>query len=301
MNKVQRKISFMGMINTILAMIVLVLWLGVFVVHGMVGVVSWTLLKLVLVPVGFVLFLVGIIALTVLGIRKKSIFKIGIFIGISLVYVFPILMLVNIIPMAYPAKLEHALPSVTIQSPFKEPVLVGWGGDSVENNGPHVVWASERWAYDLVIEPQNIGSDRLEDYGIYDKELFAPIAGMVVAAYDEEKDVEPNIEEFLSMEGNHVYIRMDETHTYLLFNHLKENSVAVKVGDRIEIGDYIGKVGNSGSTSEPHLHIHHQRQDPTKMIHPTLAEGLPLFFYDGDLNATMPISRSIIESAFQVQ
>lgn len=65
-------------------------------------------------------------------------------------------------------------------------------------------------------------------------------------------------------------------------------TVAVSVGDEVKNGDYLGKVGNSGTTSEPHLHIHHQRQDSTKTIHPILAEGLPLFFLvdqdDGSTN-----------------
>jgi murein DD-endopeptidase MepM/ murein hydrolase activator NlpD len=34
----------------------------------------------------------------------------------------------------------------------------------------------------------------------------------------------------------------------------------VKVGDRVSTGQPIGKVGNSGATSEPHLHIHAQKQ-----------------------------------------
>jgi len=77
-----------------------------------------------------------------------------------------------------------------------------------------------------------------------------------------------------------VYIKIDETGTYLLLNHLKKDSIIVKPGDRVKTGDLIGRVGNSGSTSEPHLHIHHQRQDPTQTLMPIFAEGLPLYFKD---------------------
>jgi len=95
------------------------------------------------------------------------------------------------------------------------------------------------------------------------------------------------------MEGNHVYIKIDEMGTFLLLNHLKKGSVLVKVGDHVNEGDIIGKVGNSGSTSEPHLHIQHQRQNPTKTIYPIFAEGLPLYFKDID-NKPMPEKGSII-------
>lgn len=79
----------------------------------------------------------------------------------------------------------------------------------------------------------------------------------------------------------------------MLLNHLKKSSVLVKAGDHLKPGDTIGRVGNSGSTSEPHLHIHHQKQDPTKVIYPILAEGLPLFFEDASGNS-MPKKGSVI-------
>ncbi|MDO9301112.1 MAG: hypothetical protein Q7T89_07000 [Anaerolineales bacterium] len=42
-----------------------------------------------------------------------------------------------------------------------------------------------------------------------------------------------------------------------------------------------GQCGNSGNTSEPHIHIHHQRQDPS--VYPiNFAEGLPLYSRDHD-------------------
>lgn len=63
-----------------------------------------------------------------------------------------------------------------------------------------------------------------------------------------------------------------------MLTHFQMGTIAVSVGDEVKAGDYLGRVGNSGTTSEPHLHIHHQRQDPTKTIHPILAEGLPLLF-----------------------
>lgn len=38
-------------------------------------------------------------------------------------------------------------------------------------------------AYDLVMEPYDIGSADLEDYEIWDKKVVCPVAGTVMAAY----------------------------------------------------------------------------------------------------------------------
>ena len=80
--------------------------------------------------------------------------------------------------------------------------------------------------------------------------------------------------------GNHGVIEL-ATKTYLIIAHLKPNSVTVVAGQEVEEGQVIGQCGNSGNTSEPHIHIHHQRQDPA--VFPVLfAEGLPLYFRDHD-------------------
>jgi hypothetical protein len=46
-------------------------------------------------------------------------------------------------------------------------------------------------------------------------------------------------------------------------------------------GQLLGRCGNSGNTSEPHIHIHHQRQNP-KGRPLQFSEGLPLYFRDHD-------------------
>jgi hypothetical protein len=59
----------------------------------------------------------------------------------------------------------------------------------------------------------------------------------------------------------------------------------------------LAHVGNSGSTSEPHIHIHHQRQDPSQTL--LFAEGLPLYFRDID-GPAMPTGGIGIENGREV-
>lgn len=277
MKAVIRKIGYM---NGVIIGFLVLLWIGVFLIGGLAGAYSWTLLKLVLPFIGVLGLIVNGIIFIILLLKKRKRSKLAFNVMVNIVMIFPILLTMNIIPFAYPNTIEQAEPSVSVNFPLKEQTVVGWGGHHVTDNLPHAIWSSERWAYDLVMEPYNMNSDQNEDYGIWNKIIHSPVSGVVIAAYDDEDDITPGSEDFQSLEGNYVYIHIEETSTYLLLNHLKKDSALVEVGDKVKSGDSLGRVGNSGSSSEPHLHIHHQRQNPTKTVHPVLAEGLPLFFKD---------------------
>jgi murein DD-endopeptidase MepM/ murein hydrolase activator NlpD len=75
--------------------------------------------------------------------------------------------------------------------------------------------------------------------------------------------------------GNHIVIRCDDSEVYVGLAHLMQGSVLVKAGDRVTVGQALARVGNSGNTSEPHLHIHAKRGgEPESM----LDEGVPMRF-----------------------
>ena len=57
--------------------------------------------------------------------------------------------------------------------------------------------------------------------------------------------------------GNAVFIQHRE-HEVSVLAHLQFGSVKVKVGDKVKRGQTIGLCGNSGNSSEPHLHYHLQ-------------------------------------------
>lgn len=272
-------------------------WFAVVVLGGVVGPVAWWFL-IGLGFVGIVFSSVGGVFLVLKLVRRKAIKTNFIaFLMLSMIAAWPGGWMVGVGQIAYPARLHAVQPQVSIRLPFNRPALVGWGGDSLKENY-HAWMPCERWAYDLLMPPATIQSKRLQDYGIYEETVVAPIAGTIVGAYDDEPDILPDAENNQSMLGNYIFLRLEETHTYLVLAHLKQGSVQVQVGQYVEEGTPIAQVGNSGSSSEPHLHIQHQRQDPSQGIL-LLAEGLPLYFRDND-GATMPRGGTAIQNGVEV-
>jgi hypothetical protein len=205
---------------------------------------------------------------------------------LALVAVWPLCWQVNLLAVKYPVSVNRARPSAVVRLPADAPLRVAWGGDSLEANY-HAAYPDQRWAYDLTVEPAFTDSVRLEDYGCWGVPVLAPSAGRVVKAHDGEPDETPGTlsGNYDAPSGNHVVIELP-TGTYLEIAHLQRGSVSVKEGERVEEGRPLGRCGNSGNTSEPHIHVHHQRQHPD-FGEGVLAEGLPLYFRDHD-GAAMP-------------
>ncbi len=145
--------------------------------------------------------------------------------------------------------------------PFKGEWTVIWGGDTEELNY-HVTTPSQKGAFDLVITDKNGSSHKgtgraNEDYYAFGKELFAPVAGEVVAVVDGIPDNQPGTMNPAQVTGNTVIIKTENNEYYLLA-HFKLYSIRVKQGDQIAKGQLLGQCGNSGNSSEPHLHFHLQ-------------------------------------------
>jgi murein DD-endopeptidase MepM/ murein hydrolase activator NlpD len=66
----------------------------------------------------------------------------------------------------------------------------------------------------------------------------------------------PN-EDSVNRLGNHVILRCGTAEIVLA--HMRQGSVALAPGDTVAVGVRLGEVGNSGASTEPHLHIHAQR------------------------------------------
>ncbi|PEA81119.1 M23 family metallopeptidase [Bacillus pseudomycoides] len=268
-------------ILTILFIVLFISWGSIYFARGVVPIFAWWGVQV------FSVFSIIILTISVILIARNlfsrnCLDKTIIFIFVlSIVGAWPACWFAEIGQIAYPADVHSATPKAMVRLPLNQAALVGWGGDRIETNYPHVMVPFERWAYDLLVPPAGIKSSKLEDYGIYGAEVITPASGMVVSINNDEPDLKPGTADFDSMTGNHIYLRLDETGTYLILAHLKKGSVRVKEGQHVTEGEILAQVGNSGSSSEPHLHIHHQRQNPfnTSMF---LSEGLPLYFRDID-------------------
>ena len=145
--------------------------------------------------------------------------------------------------------------------PFKEEWTVFWGGDTKELNY-HVENEAQKGAFDIVITDTNGKSyknnwDKNENYYVFAKELIAPCDAEVVLVVDGIKDNKPGEMNSYFILGNTVILKTNNDE-YLLFAHFKQNSIVVKQGVNVEKGELLGLCGNSGNSSEPHLHFHIQ-------------------------------------------
>jgi len=52
------------------------------------------------------------------------------------------------------------------------------------------------------------------------------------------------------------FILVHSKNRTIVLAHLLKGSISVDEGDKIFVGDSIARIGNSGNSSEPHLHIH---------------------------------------------
>lgn len=102
-------------------------------------------------------------------------------------------------------------------------------------------------------------------YAIFGDPVLAPCEGAVVSALDGRHDMSVPRMDRAVMLGNHVILACGPHHVVLA--HFRRGSLRVKIGDKVNIGQPLGQVGNSGNSAEPHLHIHLQRPGtPTEPI-----------------------------------
>ena len=136
-----------------------------------------------------------------------------------------------------------------------------WGGDSEDLNR-HARTRSQRRALDLLIRDAQGKScpgesKRNEEYYAYGKEVLAPSDGTVILAIDGVPDNKPGSpNNFLSL-GNCIMIQHSETE-FSVLAHLQPGSLLVKTGSAVKLGQPIARCGNSGNSTEPHLHFHLQ-------------------------------------------
>ena len=168
------------------------------------------------------------------------------------------------------------------------PPLTGAGWFAVGSccDGPHRrtaqpidngLWVAQRFAIDFnKIDGRGflaVGDrSRNESWPTYDQPVLAVADATVTVAQDRLPDQIPEAATPVTIEdadGNFVVLQVaDGVHAF--YAHLKPGSVDVQVGDRVTKGQLIGRTGNSGSSTGPHLHF--QLMDrPSALV----ADGLP--------------------------
>jgi hypothetical protein len=157
-----------------------------------------------------------------------------------------------------------------MQLPFKGEWTLSWGGDTKELNY-HVESIAQKNAFDILIKDEkgashNGNGEKNEDYYAFGRELYAPCDGEVVLVVDGVKDNIPGTLNPVYIPGNTVIIKTDAGE-FAFFAHFKQHSIVVKQGQKVKSGTLLGLCGNSGNSSEPHLHFHLQNvEDMTKAI-----------------------------------
>lgn len=148
--------------------------------------------------------------------------------------------------------------------PFSGTWLTFWGGDTAEQNYHHTV-QSQKYAFDFIVVDDNdnffpTDGSTNEDYYSFGLEILAPANGEVVEVVNGLRDNIPKELNSFNYMGNYIMIKHNDA-TYSVLSHLKQDSMIVKVGDKVVAGEKIALCGNSGYTTDPHLHFHVQDSD----------------------------------------
>jgi murein DD-endopeptidase MepM/ murein hydrolase activator NlpD len=120
-------------------------------------------------------------------------------------------------------------------------------------------------------------STKNESYYAYGTEILAVADGIVVETKDSIPQNVPRaplpVPSFETVGGNHIVLDIGQGH-YAFYAHVQPGSLRVRVGDRVKRGQVIALLGNSGNSTEPHLHFH--LVDAVASGSSTLgAEGIP--------------------------
>jgi murein DD-endopeptidase MepM/ murein hydrolase activator NlpD len=141
------------------------------------------------------------------------------------------------------------------------------------------------WRTVVAVEP-------VHRFYAFDQAIVAPAGGRVVSAQDGVPDLVARRSPFArvsyavtqvsrarqgarGLAGNHVIIELDDGGPYLVVAHLRCGTVAVRQGEMVAAGQPLGRCGNSGNSTQPHVHL--QVMDHAD---PFAAAGVPILFQD---------------------
>jgi len=140
----------------------------------------------------------------------------------------------------------------------------------------------------------------------FGRPILAPAGGRVELVHDGEPDHEARRSQLalvpymlgqsrrarlgaVGLAGNHIVIAIGGRSPFVLLAHLQRASVHVQPGQQVSVGEPVAGCGNSGNSTQPHLHL--QVSDSTDW---TTARGLPFALLRSDGSAWVPANSEII-------
>ncbi len=188
-------------------------------------------------------------------------------------WVLAALLCIGVAAHAFSGRTPPALPLAAIAAPLRGGTyLVVNGGFSILIN-PHMktlnrgslqAYRGQSYAVDIVkldalgFRARGFWPADLHRYHIFGEPVYAPCDGEVIRAENQLPDLSPPLSDREHPAGNHIYLNCPDA--AILLAHLMHGSLAVASGDRVCAGRYLARVGNSGYSTEPHLHVHAQRR-----------------------------------------
>ena len=101
-----------------------------------------------------------------------------------------------------------------------------------------------------------------KSYYAYGTDIISVGDGVVVETKDSIPENSPRSAvaravpiNLITVAGNHIVVDLGQGH-YAFYAHVQPGSLRVRVGDRVRSGQVLALLGNSGNSTEPHLHFH---------------------------------------------
>jgi hypothetical protein len=177
--------------------------------------------------------------------------------------------------------------TANLMLPFNGEWLVYQGGRKVFESS-YALDDSQRFALDfaylkngrLFSGPGGFKASN-SDYYCFGQPILAPFDGTVTRVEQGYDDAPPGKPTGDPADGNLVVITHEgtESHESVMMNHLKQNSLKVKHGDKVKQGDVVAECGNSGVGQVPHLHFQLQKSTGTPLpaqFKDYIADGKPV-------------------------
>jgi hypothetical protein len=213
-------------------------------------------------------------------------------------------------PVTPPAGPQQSIVEGAVAAVITEPPVVlgpplrggGWLASHALSNGSlHrrtllAIDGRARIAQRFAIDWTRIGLDgqvfrgdpaRNENWTPYGADVLAVADGRVVEVQDGIPENDPTASTkavpitLKTVGGN--YVILDIASAYVFYAHLQPGSLTVRPGAQVRRGQVLAKLGNSGQSDAPHLHMH-----VIDAPSPLAAEGLPLVFGTFDLQGHLP-------------